>query len=226
MITVLHGTDSDASYKRFSNLLTSYKDLRIIQLDKESSEDDLSQAFLSQDLFDNKKIIVIKNLIKKTKSILTLLDEAPKDLEVILWESDELTPGTVAKLAKVAKVENFKLPAKIFYLLDHIAPEQKKIIAELNNLGDENSLIWNIQYRLFLLTLAKLKVDVDLAGKISKRFLADWQWSKIRQQAEKFTLPQIRSIFHASLRIDYLIKSGQTNLSPSTLLTVMFLKYL
>lgn len=226
MIVIIQGTDSDSSYKKFSQLLSSYKDHRTIQFDHYTSKEDLNQAFISQDLFDDKKVIVLKNLLKKDKNIISILENAPKELAVICWESDDLTPSIVAKLSKFAKVENFKLPATIFYFLDNIAPGEKKVIGELNKLGEETSLTWNIQNRFLLLTLAKLKIDMSLAGKIVKRPLADWQWSKIARQAEKFTLEQLKSIYHASLKIDYLIKSGQTSLPPTTLLSVMLLKYL
>lgn len=226
MIFVIHGTDTDSSYKRFSQLLSSYSNYTQVQFDQHSQKDDLTNVFLSQDLFSTKKVIVIKNTLKVDKSLISLLEKAPQDLEVIIWENDELTGSAATKLSKIAKVENFKLPAIIFHFLDSIAPKQKEIIAQLSKFADESSLIWNIQNRFLLLTLAKLRVDASLAGKITKRNLADWQWSKLRQQAEKFTLPQLRSICYASLKIDYLIKSGQTDLSPSTLLSVMFLKYL
>ncbi|MDP2633113.1 MAG: hypothetical protein Q8P25_05340 [Candidatus Curtissbacteria bacterium] len=226
MIFVIHGTDTDSSYKRFSQLLSSYSNYTQVSFDKHSQKDDLTNAFLSQDLFSTKKVIVIKNTLIVDKSLISLLEKAPRDLEVIIWENDELTGSVVTKISKIAKVENFKLPAKLFYFLDSIAPKKKEIIAQLNKLDDEASLIWNIQNRFLLLTLAKLRVDVSLAGKITKRNLADWQWSKIRQQAEKFTLLQLKSICNASLKIDYLIKSGQTDLSPTILLSVMFLKYL
>ena len=226
MITVLHGTDTISSYNRLSQVLALYKAYRKTYFDKETSEEELNMAFMSRDLFDDKKVIVIKNLLKQNKNLPNHLETAPDGLEIVLWESDELTPKIISKLSRISKIENFKLPAKIFYFLDSLAPGKSKLISELKKLGDEPSLVWNLQNRLLLLILAKLNIGSTPAGKITRRSLAPWQWSKICSQAEKFTINELKSIYNASLKIDYLIKSGQTSLSPTTLLSVMLIKYL
>lgn len=226
MITVLHGTDVDSSYKRLSKRLSSDTDHVVTQFDHTSKLEDINQAFFSESLFGDKKIILLKNLLTKDKKLLELLSTSPKDLQIICWEQDQLPLATVTKLAKFAKVENFKLPPTLFYFLDNLSPGQKKIVYDLSKLEGEASALWNIQNRFLLLTLAKLKIEQSTASKITKRSLQTWQWDKIKSQAQKFQLETLIAICRASLRIDFLIKSGQTNLSPNLLAQIMLLKYL
>ena len=225
MITVVHGTDQDSSYRRLSQLISSYKEYRVAQLDYASKEEDINQEIFAKSLFEDKKIIVTKNLLIKDKKIIDILSFAPKDLTIICWEQDQLPQATLTKVAKFAKIENFKQPPALFYFLDNLSPGQKQIVHDLFKLDSESTL-WNIQHRFLLLILAKLKMDLTLVSKITKRNLQNWQWDKIKFQAQKFQLEALVAIYKASLRIDYLIKSGQTNLSPNLLAQVMLLKYL
>lgn len=226
MITILHGQDQDSSYNRLGQIISSFKTHKLFQFDSGSQKDELQNAINSQDLFDDKKLIVIKNLLRKDKNVTSLLESAPKELEIICWEGDQLTPATAAKLAKFAKIEVFKLPSTLFYFLDSIAPGAKKIVANLHKIGEDSSLLWNIQNRFLLLSLAKLKLDAEFASKVAGRNLAPWQWQNIKSQAEKFDAKTLALLYKATLRIDYLTKSGKTNLPTNTMLSVMLLKYL
>ncbi len=226
MIFILHGTDSQSSYKKLQNLLSTFRNRDKTQFDSQTTEEEINLAFLNRDLFENTKTIVLKNALVKNKNLPRILENAPKDFTVICWEDRELSKTLVSKLAKIARIENFKLPARIFQFLDSISPGYKKIIKDLLNLGQDPSLIYNLQHRFLVLSLAKLKVDLSLVSKITAKNIADWQWTKIRNQSRKFELESLIKIYNATLKIDYLIKNGQTTLPPSSLLVAMLLKYL
>lgn len=226
MITILHGTDQESSYKRLSQLIDSYHDHQLSQFDQHSQKDEITMAIFGTNLIDDKRLIVFKNLLARDKQIITSLEKCPKELPIICWGSNQLSKALVTKLSKIAKVENFKLPPSLFYFLDNLTPGRKQTISDLYKINEDSSILWNVQNRFLLLILAKLKINLTLASKMTKRNLADWQWSKIKSQAEKFNLDLLIAVFNASLKIDFLIKSGRTNLEANTLLSVMLLKYL
>ena len=225
MITILHGNDIEASYKKLSELIGTYKNHRLVQFDQHSKKDEIHSAIFGQSLLDEEKLVVLKNLLLKDKDIIKILENSPEP-PIICWESSELPQSYVAKLSTFAKVENFKLPSNLFYFLDSIYPGSKKALIEITKLKDEENLLWNIQNRFMLLNLAKIKLDLGTVSKISKRNLAPWQWDKLKSQANQFSQTSLNTIFNASLKIDYLIKSGKTNLPQNALIKIMLLKYL
>ena len=225
MIIILHGADVDASYKRLSELISLHKNYRLVNLDKNTTKDELQREILEKNLFEESKLIILKNLLTKEKDLVKILEKAQKDQEIICYQNDQIQSPLLTKLTKFAKVENYKIPSKLFYFLDSISPG-RKITNELSALPEDHTILWNIQQRFLLLALVKLKIDAELASKIIKRNLAPWQWDKIKSQANKFTKETIFAIYSASLKIDYLIKSGKTNLAANFLAKIMLTKYL
>lgn len=225
MITILHGSDADASYKRLASLVDFRKSSRVVQLDAHTTKEELQREILEKNLFEDKKVIVINNLLTKEKDLIRILETAEKEQDIICYQNDQLPNALVTKLAKFAKVENFKLSSKSFYFLDSLSPGNQ-MTNEFSKLPEEPTTLWNIQQRFLLLALAKLNIDQTQASKIIKRNLAPWQWDKINSQANKFSAGTIFAIFTSSLKIDYLIKSGQTNLSANLLTKIMLTKYL
>ncbi len=227
MITVLHGDDIESSYAKLSNLLDSQKESTKIRLGAKISPEQIIQAFLTQDLLDTAKVIVVENFLSPLKKLPdNLFAQVPKDSEVIFWENKALTPAKVAKLQKIAKVELFKKPTELFAFLDSLTPGSKLAFSLLPKLQAQEGLIWQIQNRFFLLLLSKLEIPMQSASQITKRQIAPWQWQKLQSQSSRFEKARLLATFSASLKIDSLIKSGKTSLPAKTLIMVLLTKYL
>lgn len=228
MIVVLHGENLDSSYKRLSEILDENKDHEKVRLDAKSPQEDFAQQIHTKSLLETPKLIIIEGfLAAQRKPKYEIFENIPKEVKIVFFEKTSLTPAKVTKLTKFAKLEHFKLESKIFYFLDSIRPKNQRLIKDLFSLGDDQSgLLWQIENRLLLMILAKLNTSMDSASKITKRHIFDWQWRKIRDQASNFETDTLISLFKSSIKIDFLIKSGQTNQNERSLVSIMLLKYL
>lgn len=226
MIIVLHGDDTAASRQRLTRLLADFKDYLKVYISPKADENELEEAIFAQDLTNPKKLTVAENYLTTAPKILTkILQKVPEELVCIFWEKTTLPPKKVSSLTKIAKTELFKLKTPLFTFLDSLAPKSKAPIILLAQLKSE-SLLWQLQNRILLLILSKLKTGADSAVKITGRNIFDWQWDKIKYQAAKFNLEGLLALYGATLRVDLLIKSGKTDLPENTLIHMLLLKYL
>lgn len=230
MIYVFHGANSNASYEQLKAVESKLEIQEKLKLGKEHTYDDLVQALFSTSILDDTKLVIAQNFIKDNKvdfkSPLWEKDLTAKT--VIFYESTQLTPSTVAKLPKHFLIEIFKEEPRIFWFLDSITPQKVQTLKSLYNLGpkEDELLIWNLANRFLLLTLAKSQIDIIQASNITGRTIAPWQWHKIKNQAQMFNLEPLKNIFKGLLKIDYLIKTGQSDLPSRTLVSYLLLKYL
>jgi hypothetical protein len=228
MITVIHGEDTESSYKRLVQILSSFKDYEKIHLDQKSSIEDLNRELLGTSLIEKKKVLILKDYFSKQKQIpRDIFLNKPDNVELIIYENTFLTKGKISKLPKSSKIETFKPEPKIFYFLDKIYPKNKKVIEDLFSLNhNQTGLLWQIENRVLLMILSQIGIKSDEASKITKRNILDWQWKKIKDQSDSFDLKTLVKLYNATLKIDLMTKSGKSNLSETSLTNIMLLKYL
>lgn len=226
MIYVLHGDNTEASHERLTKIISSEPSYQKIRLESAAKEE-LLNHLTSTDLFASKKAIIVDNFISKSKLKPQELASFPAENILILWEGKELTKLQLAAFAKLARVETFKLPATLFYFLDSLATSQRLAIHYLNKIEmkDRTMLVWHILNRLTLLILAKLGLNTVEASKILGKNVPDWQWTKIKTQANGLELNSLKQIFLATLKLDYLTKTGKTSIPQKTLISLLLIKY-
>ncbi len=228
MIHILHGEDSIASYNRLQLILSNFQDFEKLKFDERATKDDFMMALFTQDLIDVKKIISCVSFLSLKKIAKGDLKNIPVEKTVIFWEKKKVNVKSFASSKTKIQVEEFKTPPTIFYFLDSISQGSKQPINWLNKFTEDEtrSLFWHLTSRIYLLMLAKLKMSPHEVNALNSRPIHEWQWSKITSQAAKLELAALKKIFYGLLRIDYLIKSGKTNLEEKTLVSTLFLKYL
>lgn len=231
MIYILHGDDIKSAYQRLLLIVRSYPKHTQLKLatDKNSLEE-FDMAIFGQDFLSPQKIIVGENFLNRKILSIDKLKRVPKEKIVILWEKSALRAQDIEKLESVAKIETFKAPPVLFHLLDAIStsPKQSLDLLYKNRLkiSDETSLIWNLANRIVLLILAKLNAQRGLASSISNQNLQGWQWQKIERQARQFDLETLCLFLSGALKVDYLVKTGSTNIPKDTLISLLLIKYL
>lgn len=227
MIIILHGEDTLASYERLNQIKNSFPGSKTVFLGPGTSQEEFYKHLLTDSLFKEEKLIVFENYFSSQKKFATkILEDIPKDKGVIFYERSQLAPSKVSKIAKMAKIENFKPHSLLFTFLDSLSPKSKTAQILLWRLTDEKGILWHLQNRLFLLILALLGLSFSQVEKISGRKLADWQWTRIKNQAARFGLPDLLSFFSAALKVDQMVKKGQTDLNENALTSFLLLKYL
>ncbi|HSX19446.1 MAG TPA: hypothetical protein VLE91_04955 [Candidatus Saccharimonadales bacterium] len=225
MIYILHGEDTTSAYDCLTQIQNKYKDHLFVRLESKPGEDEISQVVFTEDLLDQAKLIVAEGFLSPLKKLPKFIEKVPQDQILIFWEKTTLSPAKIKSLSKYAQIEFFKKSSEIFSFLDGLIPGSKNAFALLTTL-EEDGLIWQIQNRFLLLLLCKLNISLDQIVKVTKRNLAPWQLDKLQIQSRRFDQKQLMSVYQGSLKIDYLIKSGKTNLDPKTLISVLLQKYL
>lgn len=231
MIYVLHGENTKQSYLRLKTLSQSVKKEERVRLSNESGIDDLYLSLFTQNLVEDKKLIVCENFFstKKIKTSDKILSLVPRDKTLIFWETSSLDSEIVSHLSKTAEIETFKPEPKLFWFLDSVSPNSKISLSKLENLDlkdKDSGLIHNLLTRVLLLILAKYGLDQKTAATISGLNLQTWQWSKIISQSQKFSLQNLTSFFNGALKVDMITKTGVSSLSESTLTSFLLIKYL
>lgn len=228
MIYILHGDDVFASYSKLQNILKSYPEFEKIRLsaDKNSQEDYYLSVF-AKDLLSEKKVIILENFLTAKKISFGQMQKIPKDIHVLFWEKSAINTATFKKSPSLA-IEEFKPAPTLFYFLDSISNNPKRSIDFLNKLGSssQTGLIWHLTARILLLILVKLNVGKDMASRVSGRQIADWQWQRLSIQAKMLSVTTLFKLYDALLKLDFMIKSGTSNLDENTLISLLLLKYL
>lgn len=234
MLTIICGEDHVAAREYFKNLKDKYREKHIeIRLISSSEVEEMKKWLLdSPSLFFEKKVFFTENLtkaLKRKKNPGTLLDLANiaknNDVELYVWE-DGLsariinTNVSMAKLAKIARIKEFKPKENIFQLLDACFPSNKqKFIALLRD------LLHNTNQEFIFMMLARHVRNLILAKEnaLSAK-LPFWQKNKISSQA-KFWQKEKLMIFYESLfRIERRAKtSASQTLSQSLEITACLL---
>ena len=227
MIVVLHGKDLEASYNRLLKILQKYPEHHKIKLTHDDNQESFYLATFGKELIDRQKIIICENYLSDNKIKHTILKTTPQDIALIFWEHKQLSAALVKEIQKVATVENFSL-SQIFWFLDSISPKSHRSLEHLHsfNLGPDQNLIWQLANRLLLLILAREGASYELASKFTGRNLFNWQWNKITSQSKMFDLATLYAIYKGIVKIDFMLKTGITNLKENTLVSLLIIKYL
>lgn len=227
MIVILHGEDTASSRSRLHEIKNSLKGIQTVFLGPGTPQEEFYKHLLTDSLFKEEKLIVFENYFTSQKKFaVKILEDIPENKTVIFYERSQLAPYKIAKIAKFAKIENFKHQTALFTFLDSLSPKSKTAQILLFKLAGQKGVLWHIQNRLFLLILASRGLSLGQAEKISGRKLADWQWARIKNQAARFRPTNLLNLFSAALKVDQMIKIGQTDLNENALTSFLLLKYL
>lgn len=232
MFTILHGDNIVASRNVLQMAKKMAREKEVLVFDgKKVNLTDLKQALEARSLFGQEKLVVIENLISKNKEhrpkastigrsasgrdrpldeknrILNYLKALPADTDLILWEGKKID-GRVFSPFKNAKVQLFKTPAIIFKFLESIRPgNQKMMLSLLENCAKTEPI--ELIFYMIVRQFRQLLLVKDL-GKKGVTRLASWQYSRLTNQADCFTLDKLLKIYKKLLEIDWQQKTGQT----------------
>ncbi len=225
MLILVHGEDIQNSYLELQNVIGKYQDFTKQRLSAESSQ--LAyQALFTTNMFETKKVTIGEDLISNKLINPNDLNKLSAGDIVILWEKKELPPSTLNLLPKETVIKLFKPNPILFKFLDSIGTGSNNQQTLLGKLGDSKvSLTWQIENRLFLLILIKLGYSAKKISDISKKPLQNWQMEKLQYQARALNLATLKRLFSSTLKIETIIKSGQTNQDEKSLISLMLFRH-
>ncbi len=214
MLILIHGDDQSKTREE----LQKYSSDDTVVLDGKTLDlNILIQSLETGSFFgDSNRLVVIENLHRmrsktELKSILEYLThEDPKNLNLVLWENQELTPAQVKKFTG-AKIVTAKISPLIFKLLDSITPQAdpKTVLPLLQN-----------AYK----TDAPEKIIIQIAGQLRLMIQTfdpkftfppqlSWKKMSLTKNAQGFSLPKLLELHHQLAEIDYRNKTGQLPLT-------------
>lgn len=216
MIRLLHGDNISASRDAFTKQKKE-SDNPVSLRGGSFTLTDLAQIFEGGELFASSKDVFIEDLFNKIKkgneleTLTAYLIKQAEENSITIWEGKVLTKTQIA-LLKNPQSQLFKLPTKLFSLLDALKPGNSRfLIAESHDVTAEigEEILFSMITRHIRILLA-LKENSQIE-EVKK--LAPWQKAKMVQQASSFATEQLLELHSNIVTIDTSRKTG-TNTLP------------
>jgi DNA polymerase III delta subunit len=226
MLTIIHGTDTAASRKFYTDQKTGQSGAIVLQED-EVNITHLSQVLEGGGLFEESKTIFIEQFLTKRKkstekeAIIAYIQKQAKTHNIILWEGKELMPSALTPF-KGAVIQPFKLPQSLFAFLDAIKPNNSKQLIQLFHQTlqtTEPELIFFMLVRQFRILLCLSQNSRENISEVTR--LSPWQKNKLEKQAKLFGHEELVQAYKKLFTIEKAQKTGV--LSTSLITTVDFL---
>lgn len=222
---LLHGDDITSSRKFLTDTIDSFQST---VLDGKSLQlKDLELHLASTSLFDDKKAVVIENLLGKNpkkKEIAKFLSLYTSGMLIVLWE-DKKIPKTTLNMLKDFVVKDFNLPSYYFQFLDSIAPKNGKKLFVLYQ-----SLLTTITAeQIFFSLLKRVRLLLVLSSHGTSQDLekmAPWQKQKLSQQVRMWNTDMLQKFYYQLTDIEIKLKSGRLALGLSKHLDTLILSQL
>lgn len=207
MITILHGDNVDKSYARLIELKEKYRQDNLEQRELDAAKASITvwEDFLVANNMFSADFLVIHNFFSAKDKDFSQLENLEK--QVILYEKKKLNK---IPTGKNILAEKFDLDPILFKFVDSLIPGNSNTTIKLF----EQALIdnaWELvfsmivrQFRLMLYaSLQNLPPDSEWVK------VPDWQKGKLKAQASKFTLDNLKDAYPRLLEIDLMAKTSQ-----------------
>ncbi len=132
----------------------------------------------------------------------------PADLQLILWEKRALT-ATMLKLFPTAKTTEFKVSSAVFNWLDSLSPKPATLPRQLTLLQAAVQAEDAFMCFAMLARHLRMMITAQSGGKIAG---PPFIQSKIRSQAQPYSLPQLVTLHRQLLQLDWSLKLGKDTL--------------
>lgn len=209
-MTILHGENQPQSRQALVVLLDQARqtgrDITRLEAAKLTPAI-LEETFGTTDLFGQPKTVVLEGLHSLPKSkkkdeliktVAAAVTNASDSIDCILWESRALTK-TMLKLFPQAQVSEYKVSNYVFNWLDSLSPVPKTKPAQLKLL--HQAITNEDAYLCFAMLMRQIRLLIqakDGAAIKGPPFMI----SKLKKQAQPFTLEQLLTAHHKLLEID------------------------
>jgi len=227
---ILHGDYQVASRNALKELIDKIKHQGvkdIVSLDGDKLKlDELKQALESKSLFATDRLIIIENLLTRTRSkakdeLTQYLVKSDRKTKVCLWEKKAVNLRELQKFPKDTIIRMFKISPVIFRFLDSIFPGNTKQML-INYHESLNSEKPELIFYMLCRRIVNLMMVAEAGVKVLQGF-QHWQIQKLERQAKSFDL-QILIKLHDNLYFtDLSVKTGQNILPLSSMLDLLII---
>jgi DNA polymerase III delta subunit len=209
-IIVLHGDDERKLYERLSTFIETAKgrSWEIAYLDDPAIS--LQEQLSSASLFGGERFFVIRDINRLVKEELEWVGKKSEELSgtLIIYHEGYISQPILKSLPKETKIEEFKLPVILWNFLDNLYPGNSgKSIKQFHQLIEKEApeFIFTLIAKLFR-DLYWVKTDAESLP------YPDWRVGKLKTQASKFTIDQLKLLINRLAEIDIKVKTSKSDL--------------
>jgi len=212
-ITLIHGTDVEASQKRFYFILDAIKkrDWDIVTVEKSLAT--IPEQLTANSLFEKQRLFVINDfdLINKKDLEWLLKNHSRIETNLLIFKDGNVPKPVLQKLGKDIKLEQFNLPQILFVYLDSIYPGNHKKALHMFH-----ALLVNEPVELVMAMMGSHMRDL-LWVKVAPETIAlqSWRKDKLLRQANKFGEEKLKVFIEKMAQIDIQVKTSQAKLTES-----------
>lgn len=207
-VYLIHGDNSLASYSRLQEYVKKARANAWEVTEVEEKEMDVTDILRSNNLFNTKRLIVIKKYTLLNSSTIELLNNSSNDLEVIIYHIGIIPITFIKKLKNVKKNEQFKLSKYLWKFIDNFYPGNTKNCLYYFH----ESLKSDPAELLFTILAGQLK-DIFLTLYSDEPLpYPPWRLSNIKRQSAKFGKEKIKMAIDSLAEIDIKVKTSGANL--------------
>jgi DNA polymerase III delta subunit len=209
-IIVLHGDDERRLYERLTKFVDSAKgrswEVTYLEDPSLSLEEQLSYS----SLFGAERFFILRDIARLGKKELDWISKKSKGLpgNLIIYHEGYVPQTILKSLPKDTKIEELKLPVILWNFLDNLYPgNSEKNIKQFHQLIEKEApeFIFSLIAKLFR-DLYWVKTDAT-----SLPYPA-WRVGKLKPQASKFTIDQLKDFISNLSEIDIKVKTSKANL--------------
>ena len=197
-IIVLHGDDSAKSYERL---------MKFVETAKKRSWEILTDEFPNTpSLFGTERLIIYRDYKLLTSKDIKNFDRFEGTL--VIYHPGDLPQTFIKQMPKDFKMEKFELPKILFTFLESFYPSNSQ--RSLKLLHD---LVKNTAIELIFFMLARHLKDLYwVTIDPTTNQYPSWRLSKLKSQANKFTVENLKLIIKNLADIDILVKTSKADL--------------
>lgn len=219
MLRIIHGENVVQSRNELAKIIDQSRqnNQKVLRFEAKSlTLAELEQALGSTSLFGDNESIILEGLhslpkSKKKDALISLVsnNSTSSNLDVILWEKRSLTT-TMLKKFPHSREMLFKLTNQLFKWLDMISPENKTKMAQLKVF--HQALEDNGEQMCFMMLVRQIRLLIQTKdGGRTKG--APFMISKLKKQAQGFSLEKLLSVYAHLLDLDIGMKTSKNALS-------------
>lgn len=209
-LILLHGDDYKKSFDRLETFIDSAKK-RNWNIERLSSQDNISDALISQSLFGEEKLFIIEDADRINKGKIKWMTENLESIEgtLVLYSKKSLNKTFIKSLPELKKIEEYKLPKIIWSFLDSLYPGNSRNSLKLFHKLLEHEaaeFIFNFVARqvrdMYFLKIAHDSLDYP-----------SWRKGKLIAQARKFNGDQLERLVKKLSDADIKSKTSKGNIA-------------
>lgn len=210
-IIILHGDDERKLYDRLSKFVETAKSRswEVSYLDDPALS--IQEQLSSSSLFGGERFFVVRDIVRLGKKEVEWLAKKSGDLSgtLIIYHEGYISQAILKSLPKDVKLEEFKLPVILWNFLDGIYPGNSE-----RSIKTFHQLIGKEAPEFIFTLIAKLFRDLYWV-KTDPMSLPypSWRVGKLKPQASKFTIDQLKYLIGKLAEIDIKVKTSKSDLT-------------